>query len=180
MADKTPKAGNDPLAYQDETAGEKQYDAVIDQVADAKEEGRKEADRMMAERQAHGFAPPLDPSDPRPREVKEQDVKEALGVDPHIHTTAKEMDLGKDVKHQAKSSAEVAAEMERLRSGPGLIQGEVRDVTINGTRYRVPTGREVSMPEGVREVIEQADRPVRTAQMLGGTDGTPTVDLTKD
>jgi hypothetical protein len=186
MAEESKKpapAGQDPLAYQDK-GNEKAQDKIIDRVADAKEEGRRESDELFAERMAHGFAPPYDPTDPRPREEKERDVQEALGISPEmgdIHGP-KDKDSAsiKDASYEPKSSAEVAAELERLRSGPSIMQGEVRDVTINGTRYRVPTGAgTVDMPSNVQEVLQQADRPVRTTQMLGGGDGVPTIDLTK-
>lgn len=178
----------DPLAIQDDVNdknAEKVQDEIIDRVAEAKDEGREESDRLFAERMVHGFAPPLDPTDPRPREVKEREVQEAMGIKPGM-TSVVGPDKDKAQSKQgstdveAKSSADVARELERLRSGPGQVQGEVREVTVNGTRYLIPTDRSVKVPANVAKVLEESDRLVHTTQMLGGTDGVPTIDLTKE
>lgn len=178
MAEKQPR-GSDPLDKVNEAATDpKAAERLAEKVVDVREEAQQETEKLEAERQVAGFAPRLDPSDPRPREAKEADVREALGIDMGV-TDFKAPDLGASTSVKPKTSAEMAAEQERLRSGPSMPPGEIVDVTVNGVRYRVPTGEDVKVPAAVAEVLANRERPIRTTQMLGGGDGVPTIDLTR-
>ena len=145
-------------------------DEIVSAAEEAKDAAQDEANKMMAEQVAAGFAPPYDPADPRSREEKEQTNKEILGLVP---TPAAPTG---GTAFTPKTSAQTAAELERLRSGVGKA-GEMKDVTIDGVHYRVPLGVEVTVPDTVKEVLQQSEKPIQTSQMLGGTDGTGTITI---
>lgn len=128
------------------------------------------------ERVGSGYAPLLDPGDPRPREVREADARRKLG--------------GKVLRDPAlpavPSDVEVAQSVERSRAAPFGEGIERRAVIVNGVAMVVGAGQVAAdrkagtaMPDVARQILEQAASPIRTSQMAGDG-GLRVYDLTAD
>lgn len=125
------------------------------------------------ERVGSGYAPLIDPGNPKSRDQREAEAYEALDgkmlKDPHIS--------------KIPTDAEVAASVDRSRSAPFGDPIEKRTVIVNGVAMVVgagPKAEETGMPDVAMEVLEQSAEPRRTAQMRGLGNGLRTFDLTDE
>lgn len=181
----TPTETPDPAIHDPESD---EHKAAVEAVAEKVfGEGQEEADKIKAQRMVLGYAPPLDPGDPRPREVKEAEAMEAMGYKPSDPLSSEALgDLGGGGGSvDVPSDEDLSDRIDATRGAPGLTGAMAttstpisveRSVIINGVAFIVPTGSDVKVPEAVGEVLENAANPYRTEQMRG-VSGLPTVDL---
>jgi hypothetical protein len=163
-------------------------DEAVDAIEEALQDEGQSREAFVAERMAANYAPPLDPGDPRPREVKERIAREAAGLTLTEHPRAAHLRgtlKGRAPKRRVPTVAEQTADEDAARAPQyygvattGVLDtgAEHRGVTINGATVLVPTGDEVRVPGPIAEVLDNAANPIRTEQMKGGG-SFPVIDL---
>jgi hypothetical protein len=165
------------------------HDEAVEAIEAALQEEGQSREAFVAERMAANYAPPLDPGDPRPREVKERIAREAVGLLPTEHPRAARLRGAKGgaSTRRVRSMAEQTSDEDAARAqqyygvtGTGTLDtgAEHRGVTINGATVLVPIGDEVKMPDSIAEVLDNAVNPIRTEQMRGGG-SFPVIDLSE-
>jgi hypothetical protein len=176
-----------------------EHDAAVEAVKQSLEEDAEDVTEIAAEQLATGHAAPMLPSRFQSREEVERRAHEAMGLVPSAEdqAAAATSGAGGGTSVTVETAGARTRRLEGLAPLPGdpgyedgrrsgrpggpagmatLAGGETRSVIIDATAYIVPVGEDVQVPRAVADVLKQADRPLRTKQMLG-EGGLRTVDL---